>query len=126
MLYLVFLPMLFLIVVVFAISATLHKQKAARANQTNPEQTFSRGPQAQPNAPVRPTVQANVKPKQKSDLTPRLRTEPAQTPAKPAQKPAVKEPLKAQAPTLTFTGNDDVRGILYAEILGKPKALRRS
>ena len=32
--------------------------------------------------------------------------------------------LKKQQPILAFSGEEAVKGILYAEILGKPKALR--
>lgn len=47
----------------------------------------------------------------------------ARQPVKQAEtKPA--EPTKEDSGALRFDGNDAVRGILFAEILGKPKALR--
>ena len=127
--FIVFLPVLFLFFVIVTISIILtvrRSQTAAHAEQTNPEQTVSRRPQAQPNAPARPTVQASVKPQQKQEMKPRIKQEPT-VQAKPVPAPVITT-VRAQEPkpVLTFTGSDAVRGILYAEILGKPKALRRS
>ena len=130
--YFFILPVLFFVFISFVIAIPMsvrRKQMAARAERANPEQTLSRGQQAQPNAPVRPTVQPRVqKPVSKTNLAPRFPMEgppPVQkkTPEEPIAKP-VSQPKQQSA--LSFTGSDAMRGILYAEILGKPKALRKT
>lgn len=117
--------------IVFAVIGATLRRKAAPANseQTNPDPKFAGDVQkTKPSAPARPTVQPNVKPVQKSTMAPRLRTEPEAKPVRQAPT-APHEPVRVQqpqAPVLTFSGSDAMRGILYAEILGKPKALRKT
>ena len=133
MLFVFLLPLVFAII--FAVIVPLTRRKATPTNpeQTNADPGFPSGQQAPQQAPVRPTVQPNVKPTTKQPIAPRMRSEAEPQPQKkvPVKQPAPSAPIAANRvqeaqPMLAFSGSDAMRGILYAEILGKPKALRKS
>lgn len=128
MLFLVF-PLIFFAIFMVVITAVSHRrQEAVKAEQKERDSTWQSAQQPKPQAPVRPSVQPTVKPVQKSNLQPRFTMEGPPIPKKEesAQQPET-HPLRTQEspkPALAFSGSDAVKGILYAEILGKPKALR--
>ena len=126
----VFLPIIFF--VLFAVIIPIvarRKQPPVNAEQTKSDPTFRDGQQAKPQTPVRPPMKPTVKPTPKPTPAPRVIMEgPPERQRKAPDDAVAVQTAKAQEqqPFLAFTGNDAVKGILYAEILGKPKALQKT
>ncbi len=139
--FLLFLLMGGVFAAIFSIAAQA-RRNAARAAKTDPEATKSSPVQtAQPAARQKPVAPAAPHP----TVKPRVQTEASidstgiyrETYAKksveqpkpsvqksPEPSAATKPRPQAQPVALSFTGSDALRGVLYAEILGKPKALQ--
>lgn len=139
--FLLFLLMGGVFAAVFSLAAQA-RRNAARAAKTDPEatntspvQTAQPAARQKPAAPAapRPTVKPYVQTEGRTDSTGIYRDtyakKPVEQPKPSAPKPpvpsaAAKAGPQAQPVALSFTGSDALRGVLYAEILGKPKALR--
>ena len=121
---------------IFSLAAKVRRQ-AARAAKTDPEASTTppvrTAPSAAPQRPAAPAVPRVQTEGRMRQPTAPYRAEYAKKPVEQPKKPVPKQPepsvavrpQPAQQPTeLSFTGSDALRGVLYAEILGKPKALR--
>ena len=115
----------FAIFAIVSSTVMMAKRKSAAEQMKNANEQKT-GQPAQVNASVRPPVRNKYTPVKTS-----VNTKPDRTPAgksvqeelHPNESVSVNKTQNGIA--LNFTGNDVVKGILYAEILGKPKALQK-
>lgn len=140
--FLLFLLMGGVFAAIFSLAAQA-RRNAARAAKTDPEATntspvqtvqpAARQKNAAPAVP-QPTIKPRVQTESRMDPTGIYRETYAKKPVEQPKKSAPKPPEQAAAASnrtplaqpsaLSFTGSDALRGVLYAEILGKPKALQ--
>lgn len=127
MLFLVIPLILFAVFIIVTYSVAKSRQQAPVAEQQNQNnKAETNGQPARPAAPVRPSVRLDPSPYQAAYTTPKAKT------ATTVQKKSETKPETVKKETHTdtddspivFSGRDAVKGIIYAEVLGKPKALR--
>ena len=122
-----FIPLIFAgIVIISMISIIKGKSNAQITGQPN-EQPQTIDQPVQQAAPARPTVQpydTNVKSSTRTGQTPPIKQTIVKQESIKTVEQTIKAPKREQKTFLTFSGSEAVKGVLYAEILGKPKALR--
>ena len=119
---------LFAIYVVIMLAVMKNRRRAPVTEQQdqNPVQTNEQP--ARSAAPARPAVRTPVSPYQTAYAAPKVQS--AAKEAKQTDKNKKQDlneiaphPVTSSSP-IVFSGSDAVKGIIYSEILGKPKALR--
>ena len=126
MLFLVIPLILFAVFIIVTYSVARSRQQTPVAEKQNQNTAETNGQPAQKTAPARPTVRIHTSPYQSAYAEPKAKTVPTvqkHSETKPGN--AGKEThTDAEEPSIVFSGRDAVKGIIYAEVLGKPKALR--
>ncbi len=128
-------PILFagLIVFISLMSAKKRQQQAAEAQRIRNEQAAKQAaaekqPPEEPRRPAAPTYREPLTPKTAYSAKESVRSyekERAKQSSAPAKREEPTTGVTAAPVSVQWNGNTAMQGIVYAEILGKPKALRR-